>query len=228
MKNHLKRIASPRTWAINRKESVFVTRPKPGAHSMENGLPLGVVLRDFLGLTSSMTEAKKLLNNNKVLVDGKARRDHRYLIGLFDVLTFEEANKHYRVLFDKKGRIIIKEIQKEEAGLKVCKIVGKTILQKGKVQYNLHDGKNIIADVTAKVGDTLLLSLPKLEVKEILPLEKGATVFLTKGKYSGEVGQFKEIKKEEAIFTKDKVDIETAKGYLFVVGKDKPVIQINN
>ena len=67
----------------------------------------------------------------------------------------------------------------------------------------------------------------KLEVKEILPLSEGATVFLTKGKHSGDVGTLKKLNVREAIFSKENKDVGTAKGYLFVVGKNKPAIKIN-
>lgn len=228
MKNHLKRIASPRTWVINRKESVYITRPKPGAHNMENGLPLGIILRDILKLASSMTEVKKILNNNEISVDGKRRTDHRNIVGLFDVLSIPAQKKSYRILLNKKQQLIVNVIDDKEANLKPCKVVGKTMIAKGKVQFNLHDGKNIISDVKAKVGDTLLLELPKLAVKEVLPLEKGCAVYLIDGKHCGDLGSFKEIKDEEAIYVKDKQDIETAREYLFVVGKSKPSIEIKN
>ena len=115
MKNHLKRIASPRTWAIDRKNNKFITRPRPGAHSFENGLALGVIIRDHLKLASTMSEVKKTLNNNEVLVDGKRRKDHRYLIGLFDVLKI--AKKSYRIIFDRKGRIIVTEISEKDKNI---------------------------------------------------------------------------------------------------------------
>ncbi|MBT6774550.1 30S ribosomal protein S4e [Candidatus Woesearchaeota archaeon] len=226
MKNHLKRIASPRTWAIDRKNNKFITRPRPGAHSFENGLALGVIIRDHLKLASTMSEVKKTLNNNEVLVDGKRRKDHRYLIGLFDVLKI--AKKSYRIIFDRKGRIIVTEISEKESQIKPCKILGKTVLGKNKIQFNLHDGKNIIVKTDAKVGDTLLLKVPQLEIIETLPLKKGVTVFLTKGKHSGDVGLFKEIKKGEAIYSKGKEEIETAKEYLFVIGKEKALLEIKN
>ena len=228
MKNHLKRIASPRTWTIDRKGGKFTIRPKPGTHKLEDGLALGTILRDFLGLAKTTSEVKKLLNNNQILVDGKARKEHKFIVGLFDVLTIESLKKSYRLYFDRKGRIIVKEISAEEANLKPCQVTGKIVLAGGKVQYNLHDGKNILAEIQAKIGDTLLLALPKLEVKEVLPLQKGATVYLTKGKHSGDVGQFKEIIKNEAIYLVDKTEIETAKEYLFVIGKDKAMITIDN
>jgi len=195
---------------------------------MGSGLPLGVILRDFLGLSTTMNESKKVLNNNDILVDGKRRKDYRYIVGLFDVITIPIQKKSFRLMFNKKKQIVINEISDTESLIKPCKVVGKTILTKGKIQLNLHDGKNIISDTKVKVGDTLLLSLPKLEVKEVLPLEKESTVYLIDGKHCGDVGLFKEIRKEEAIYTKDKKDIETAKEYLFVVGKKKSMIEIKN
>ena len=228
MKNHLKRIASPRTWTINRKGGKFITRPKPGAHSFEDGLPLGVIMRDFLGLASTMSEVKKVLNNQEILVDGKRRKDHRYIVGLFDVLMVPKLNKSYRGIFDNKNRIVVIEISDKEKTIKPCKIAGKTTLTKNRIQYNLHDGKNIVSDLKAKVGDTFLLTLPSLEIKETLPLKPGVTVYLTKGKHGGDVGLFKGMKNNEAVYTKGKDEVETAKNYLFVIGKDKPVIELKN
>ena len=69
MKNHLKRIASPKTWAIARQGATFVVRPNPGAHSLAMGLPLSLILRDLLQLASTMSEAKKILHRREVLPD---------------------------------------------------------------------------------------------------------------------------------------------------------------
>ena len=105
MKNHLKRIASPRTWLINRKQNKFTVRPKPGAHSLEQGLALGIVVRDLLKLASTMMEVKKLLNDQEILVDGKRRKDYRFITGLFDVITIPVLKKSFRVLLDAKGHV---------------------------------------------------------------------------------------------------------------------------
>ncbi|HLD72336.1 MAG TPA: 30S ribosomal protein S4e [Candidatus Nanoarchaeia archaeon] len=226
MKNHLKRIASPRTWIILRKENTFITRPNPGGHPLDQGLALGTILRDELKLASTMREIKKVLENNEILVDGKRRKDHRYLVGLFDVITIPLTKKAYRLWLDQKGRIIVAEIKESESKIKPCKIVGKTMLAGKKIQFHLHDGKNLIADLKAKVGDTLILSLPKLEVKEVFALQPGAAVFLTKGKHSGDSGTLKELKGGEAVYLKGKEKIETAKDYIFVLGKDKPIIEL--
>lgn len=219
MKNHLKRIATPRSWFVDRKSNTFIVRPNPGAHAMDSGLPLGVLLRDNLELASTMGEIKKLLNNKEIVVDGMRRKDHSFMVGLFDTLSVPETKKHYRLVLDTKGRLTLKEISAQESGLKLVKIMGKTVLKGGKMQFNLHDGRNIVADAAADVGDTFLVVLPEIKVKKLLPLKKGAKVFLTKGKHAADIGVLKEVKGKEATYSLQGEDIETAKAYLFVVGE---------
>src|SRR3989338_998866 len=224
MKNHLKLIAAPKTWFVPRKTNVFTLRPSPGAHSLSYGMPLGLLLRDELKLASTMGEARKIVNNKEVLVDGVARTDHRFIVGLFDVLSVPKFKKQYRMLLDKKGRLTLREINAKEAALKLARVVGKTALKGGKIQFNLHDGRNLVSDAKAKVGDTFVISLPAVSVTKILPVKKGSKVFLIKGKHAGDVGVLKEIKGMEATYTVDGADIDTAKDYLFVVGdKDSEI-----
>mgnify|MGYP001420974342 CR=1 FL=1 len=221
MKNHLKRIASPRTWVIDRKSNKYIMKPNAGGHSQDSGLALGLILRDNLKLASTMNEVRKILNNKNILVDGKRRKDPKFIVGLFDVISIPLLKKSFRLVFDKKGRILVKEISEKESTIKVSKIVGKTVLVKNKIQLNLHDGKNILSDDGAKVGDSVVLSLPDLKVKEVLPLKEGVTIFLTKGKHGGSVGKLKGIKNNEATYSVDGKDVETARNYLFVIGDEK-------
>ncbi|MEK6863111.1 MAG: 30S ribosomal protein S4e [Nanoarchaeota archaeon] len=227
MKNHLKRIASPRTWFVDRKINTFILRPNPGAHALDSGLPLGILLRDNLGLASTMGEVKKLLNNKEVLVDGKRRKDHGFSVGLFDVLSIPESKKYYRMVLDKKGRLALKEISAQESNVKLEKVMGKTMLSSGKMQFNLHDGRNMVTATAANVGDSFLIMLPEAKLKKVLHLKKGARVFLTKGKHAGNTGLLKEIKGKEATYSADGEDVETAKSYLFVVGEKEAEITLN-
>jgi len=227
MKNHLKRIAAPRTWMIGRKDNKFIVRPKPGAHSLSMGLPLGVVLRDNLKLAPTIGEIKKILNRKDILVDGKRRKDHHFIVGLFDLISIPDLKKSYRVLLDSKGRLIVSESSEEESKLKLCKITGKSLLAKGKIQYHLHDGKNIISENKSNVGDTFVLQLPELTIKQVLSLKENNTIFLLKGKHGGDSGKLKEINGDVVTYTNSEGDIETAKEYVFVVGEKKPVITLN-
>lgn len=228
MKNHLKRIPAPKTWIIDRQSRTFTIRPKAGAHALSEWMALGTIIRDELKLASTLAETRKVLTNNEILVDGKRRKEYRFIVGLFDVIKIPVTKQAYRLLLDNKGRIIIIPINETESNFKICKVTGKTALSGSKVQVNLHDGKNLITDTKVKTGDSLVITLPDYKIKEVLPLTIGASVFLTKGKHNGDLGKFKEIKGKEAIYIKDGEEVQTARSYLFVVGKEKPLIEIKN
>jgi len=158
--NHLKRLAMPRSWPITRKTDIWVSRPNPGAHSLELCIPVGVVIRDILQFASTMREVRYILQSGKVSVDGKVIKDTRRGVGLMDVLTLGENN--YRCVLDHNGKLRYSAISKDEAGWKVCRIEGKTTVKGGKTQLNLHDGRNILVDNASeyKTGDSLKLGLP--------------------------------------------------------------------
>ena len=218
MKNHLKRIFAPKTWSLARREKTFVARPNCGPHSLSRGLALGVLIRDHLSFAATMVEAKKLLQIQTVLVDGKRRKDHHYCVGLFDVLSFPHITKYYRLLLDKKGRLALKEITSQEASVKICKVVGKKVITSGKIQYCLHDGRTLSTQKNLHVGDSVLFDFTSLSAVENFPLEKNACVYLVDGKYAGSVGFLQEIKHKEVICKVEDNMVETAKDYLFVVG----------
>lgn len=226
-KNHLKRLAAPKTWDIKRKGIKFVTKPSPGPHSLEEGIPFSVLLRDILKNADTLREIKKILHMNEIKIDGKIRKDFRYPIGLFDTIEFKNINEYFRVILSRKGKIELVKIKKEEVQLKPCKIIGKTTVN-GKLQLNLYDGKNILVhNSTYKVGDTLLLELPEQKISKHLKLDKKSIIFLTGGKHIGEIGNVEDIAESKIIY-KDKEGnlIETSKKYAFVVGDVKPLITL--
>ena len=70
MKDHLKRINTPRTWQILRKANKFITRPSSGAHPHDLCLPMNVILKK-LNFAKTTKEAKIILDKKEVLKDGK-------------------------------------------------------------------------------------------------------------------------------------------------------------
>jgi small subunit ribosomal protein S4e len=226
MKGYLKRNFTPATWLVDRKENKLIVKPKPGAHTREFGLPLTIVLKN-LGYAKTTRDVKNILQAKNVLIDGKKRQDHRFILGIMDVLSLPEIKKHYRVVLDEKGRLVVKEISQEESKIKIVKVLGKTSIKGGKIQVNLHDGKNILTEIKAKVGDSLVLELPN-KIKQVLELKKGAHIYLLKGKHAGSQGQLQEIKGQKIIFQKGKENVETSKDYALVIGEKEPLIKIEN
>lgn len=228
-KSHLKRLAAPKTWNVKRKGLKFITKPVPGPHSLESGMPLNVLLKEVLGYANTTMEAKKILRANEIKIDGKSRKDFRFPIGIFDTLEITSTGESFRIILNKKGKIGLIKIKKDEAGLKPCKIIGKTMVR-GKLQLNLFDSKNILADSNSyKVGDTVLVSLPELKIVKHLKLDKKSAIFLTGGKHIGEMGVIEDIIKKKITYKDNKGDlIETSKEYAFVVGDNKPSIHLSH
>jgi small subunit ribosomal protein S4e len=224
---HMKRKAAPKTWPIERKKAVYVTRPFPGAHALEEGMSLGVFLKEVFHYAKTQKDVKKILHHKHVLVDGRRRKDEHDMVGLFDVVEFPDVDAHFRVTLSPGGRISVIPITRDEAAIKPCQVVGKTLVG-GKTQLNLSDGRNILIEKNGyKTGDTLIIGLPEQKIKKHLALEKGATIFLTGGKYQGHVGKVEGISGGRLLYKTETEEIaESHKKYAFVVGGDKPALQI--
>lgn len=69
--NHKKRLAMPRSWAQPRKTTVWISKPDPCGHPIENCMPLTVIIRDELGLAQTKREVKRMLATRQIMVDGR-------------------------------------------------------------------------------------------------------------------------------------------------------------
>src|SRR5215831_14754126 len=125
----LKREPSPGFWPIHRKEETWAPMTRPGPHAREKSLPLVLVLREMLGYAKTSAEAKRIINARQVRVDGITRRDHRFPVGLMDVLQIAGANQSFRVLPKKGGGLILSPVAGEEANYKLCKITGRNTVK---------------------------------------------------------------------------------------------------
>lgn len=217
-KNHLKRLAAPKTWQISRKANKFITKSMPGPHSLEFSMPLGIILKDLLKCANTRREVKKILNNSEVKIDGIVRKNFRFPVGVLDTLAFTSVDEHFRVMLSKKGNIELIKIAKEDSSAKPCKITGKTMV-KGRLQLSLYDGKTILVDKDSyKVGDTIVLSLPGNKISKHLKLEKKSAILLTGGKHIGEIGLVDDIIKNKIIYKDEKNElVETSRDYAFVI-----------
>lgn len=223
VKRHLTRLTAPESWPIQRKGIKWITRPSPGPHALENCIPLNLVIKSILKYAKTTKEVKKILDEGKILVDKKARKDFRFPMGIMDVLEIPQTKEHFRILYTSKGKFMVHKISAEESKSKPSKIISKKIIKGKKVQLNLYDGKNLIVDKDGfKVNDTLILSMDaKPTIKKHLKFEKGALVYLVEGKYKGMSGTIEDIKpifRNPTIKVKSKnKTFETSKYFAFVI-----------
>ncbi len=191
--SHMKRLTMPRTWPLPRKTDVWVQKPDPSGHPLELCMPIGIILRDVLGLSRSQRESKRILATRSVLVDGRVVVKHSRAVGLMDVLTVGEES--YRCVLDTNGKLRYRPIAKKEAGTKLCRVTNKTTIKGGKTQYTLHDGRTIISEKPDEysTGDSLTVSLPDQEVKAHHPFQPDSMAYLIGGSHVGEVSKIKTI-----------------------------------
>src|SRR2546425_10944703 len=96
-RNRMKRLSAPKLWDLERKKKRFTFKPTPGPHSIAKSYPLGVILRDLVGLVKTAGELRYVVNAGKVLVDGRVRRTPSFPVGLFDVVTIPSENLSLRL-----------------------------------------------------------------------------------------------------------------------------------
>jgi len=221
---YLKRLAAPKEWSITRKTAKFILRPR-GA--MRYGMPLGVVLRDMLGYAKTMREVKYILNTKEVFVDGARRKDEKIAVALMSTLDFPDLDAAFRMVIDENKKLKLVKISKEESIVKVCRIINKKTLNKGKLQLNLNDGTNVLSDnKDCKTGDSVVLALPKREIKGFFKLEKGAIAYLFGGEHAGTSGKIEGADKDKLVVKSGKETFETLKKFAIVIGNDKPAVTV--
>jgi len=215
------------------KKRKWVVSPRPGPHKKFESIPLVIIVRDIIKLVDTASDAKKIIKAKEIFVDGKPRGDHKYPVGLFDIIEMPKLNKQYRIVPSKTGFDLI-ETSKQESKVKLCRINGKAVVKGGKLQLNLHDGKNILSDKKVfKTGDSVLIELPSQKIVNHLKMDKDMLSIITGGQNRGTVAKIKEIvikrtREPNKIIctTKDK-EFEAIADYVFVVGKAKPEIKVS-
>lgn len=149
-----------------------------------------------------------------------------------DVVSFPEADEHYRVLFDPYGRFGLFEVSPDEAETKLARIEDKSHVTGGQIQLNLHDGRNVLVDSDEySTGDVLRISLPDQEIADHYPRDEGAPVYVTGGTHIGQTATLQGHRTVRAsapnlIRLENETEFQTIEDYVFVIGEDEPTIEL--
>jgi small subunit ribosomal protein S4e len=217
---------------VPKKAYKWTVSPRPGPHKKFESIPLQIIVRDILKLGETGKEAKAIIHKGEIFVDGKTRKDHAYPVGLMDVIAIQKLKKYFRVVPFSRGLKLV-EIPEKESKFKICRINGKTVIKKGKMQLNLHDGKNILVDKSVyKTGDSVLIEVPTQKILEHVKLESGNTGMIIKGKNSGKLVKIKEIittksrEPNKIMCDIEDKEVEVREDYVLVIGKGKPLVAV--
>ncbi|KAL7411297.1 ribosomal family S4e-domain-containing protein [Mrakia frigida] len=188
-KKHLKRLAAPSSWLLDKLSGTYAPRPSPGPHKLRECLPLTIFLRNRLKLALTGREVTAILQQRLIKVDGKVRTDDTFPLGFMDAVTIEKSGEHFRILYDVKGRFTIHRISEEEASYKLCKVRKVQLGPKGVPYVVTHDGRTIrYPDPVIRVNDTIKFDFEKNAIVDHIKFEAGNVVMVTGGRNMGRAG----------------------------------------
>jgi len=235
----LKRLASPITYRIPRKTGKWVVKSSPGPHPSEKSIPIAILLRDVLKIARNLREVKYILRRGYVKVDAKPIKSYKWPVGLMDVISLIPTDEHYRMLPAKKYLIMPRKIgDKGEARLKPLRIKVKTMIKGGRLQLTTHDGRNFVVSrednlSKLKPGDVLVYDLVDKKVVETVKMDIGSLGLVIGGSKIGVVGRISGIRKVDPLkprlvllSTEEYGDFETVFDYVFPIGVEKPVVNV--
>jgi len=225
-KKHLKRLAAPKHWMLDKLSGIFAPRPSTGPHKLRECLPLIILLRNRLKYALTGREVQLILNQRLVKVDGKVRTDPTYPAGFMDVVSIDKTNELFRLLYDTKGRFVIQRITPAEAAYKLCKVRKTAIGNKSVPYLSTTDGRTIrYPDPLISTHDTVKLDLTTGKTKDFVKFDVGNLVTITGGRNLGRVGVITHRERHPGSF--DIVHVRDAAGQafatrlgnVFVIGK---------
>lgn len=163
---------------LPRKGSKYIAR---AMRFSKSSVPVVIAVRDMLNLAATTKEVKQMVHEKMLKINGKIVSDIHQPIPIFSIF---HADKNYRITVKPTGRF---EFEDTIDMTRPAKVVGKTAVRGGAIQYNLHDGTNIISKDNINVGDTLIMDFEN-KIKKHLAVDKGKNVFVMSGSNIGESG----------------------------------------
>jgi len=232
-KKHMKRLAAPSHWLLDKLSGVYAPRPSPGPHKLRDSLPLIVFLRNRLKYALNGREVKAIVMQRLIRVDGKVRTDATFPAGFMDVISIEKTGENFRLIYDTKGRFTVHRITADEAEYKLGKVKRVQLGAKGIPYLVTHDARTIrYPDPTIRVNDTVKIDLATGKITDSIKFDTGAIAMVTGGRNMGRVGVITHRERHDGGFNivhiKDAVDNEfaTRESNVFIIGKEKPWISL--
>ncbi|GAM26474.1 hypothetical protein SAMD00019534_096490, partial [Acytostelium subglobosum LB1] len=225
-KKHLKRLAAPSHWMLDKLSGKWAPRPSAGPRKLRECLPLIIILRNRLKYALTGTEVTKILMQRHIQVNGVVRTDPRFPVGFMDVITIEKTKEHFRLLFDTKGRFQLQRIQPNEAKFILTRVTKVETGLQGIPYVHTDNGQTFrYPDPAIKIHDTVKIDLDTQKITAFIPFELNNLCMVTGGHNLGRVGVITNRERHPGSFdivhVTDSVghSFATRLGNVFVIGK---------
>jgi len=224
-KKHLKRLAAPSSWMLDKLSGVYAPRPSSGPHKLRESFPLVVFLRNRLKYALNAREVRSICTERLIKVDNKVRTDTTYPTGFMDVISIEKSNEYFRIIYDVKGRFLIHRITPEEGKYKLLKVKRVALGLRGVPHIVTHDGRTLrYPDPLIRVNDTVKFDLENNKMTDFIKFDVGAMCMVTGGRNMGRIGSIvrreRHLGGHDVVLVKDTLErtFATRIGNIFVIG----------
>merc|ERR1739844_58359 len=231
---HMKRLAAPKSWMLDKLGGVYSVRPSSGPHRLGESMPISIFLRNRLKYALTAKEVATIMRQRLIKVDGKVRTDARFPAGFMDVIQIDKTGENFRLIYDVKGRYTIHRITNQEAKYKLCRVREIKTGPKNVPYLYTSDGRTIrCPDPIVKANDSIRLDINTGKIMDSIKFEAGNLCMVTGGRNTGRVGTIMHRERHPGSF--DIVHVKDANGhtfatrlaYIFVIGKGmKPYVSL--
>ncbi|MES1919049.1 40S ribosomal protein S4 [Bonamia ostreae] len=232
-KKHLKRINAPKSWMLDKLGGIWAPKSSPGPHKLRESIPLCVVLSKKLKYSTTDHESKIIVKGGFIKIDRKVRSDKTFPLGMMDVVSIDSVGKHFRVLYDAKGRFILLPIDQKSSKFKLCRVKRVSKSRSTALSRRIlgaHKSKNIPYLVTndsrtirypnpeIKKNDTIKLNLETNQIEMFVKFNVGNKALITGGNNVGRIGVISKI--ERHLDSSDIIQLVDRKGETFATRLD--------
>ncbi|KAF7477368.1 Hypothetical predicted protein [Marmota monax] len=212
-KKHLKRVAAPKHWMLDKLTGVLAPCPSTGPHKLKQCLPLIIFLRNRLKYALTEDEVKKTCMQRFIKIDGKVRTDITYPAGFMDVISIDKTGENFCLIYDTKGRFAVHRITLEEAKYKLCKVRKIFVGTKGIPHLVTHDAGTIRYPDSLILNGTIQIDLETGKITDFIKFDTGNLCMMTRGANVGRIGVITNRERHPGSF--DMVCVKNANGNSF-------------
>ena len=113
--SHLKSVAAPTHWMLDKLTVVFAARPSTGPHKLKDYVPLLIFLRKRFKYGLVGDKVKKICMQCFINIDVKVQDDRIYPASFMDVIIIDKTGESFGLIYDTKGHFTVHWIIPKEA-----------------------------------------------------------------------------------------------------------------
>ncbi|TKC49818.1 hypothetical protein EI555_017203, partial [Monodon monoceros] len=211
-KKHLKSVAAPKHWMVDKLVSVFAPCTSTNLHKLRKCLLLIIFLRNRFKYALTGDEVK-ICMQQFIKIDGKVRNDITYSAEFMNIIS------NFHLIYDTKGGLAVHRITLKKAKYKLCKVRKISVGTKGIPHLVTHNASTIC------YPDSLI----KWQTTNFFKFDTGTLCLVTRGANLGRTGMITNRERYTGSF--DVVPVKDANGNnfatwlsnIFVTGKGNKI-----